>query len=64
MSCEKPVNSPFYLDTSTCNNSSNISSSHSKGKRYRYVTVGKNNCKGCGGLVQSRADVSDILARK
>ena len=40
MSCEKPVNSPFYLDTSTCNNSSKISSSHSMRKRYRYVTVG------------------------
>ncbi|GMY07468.1 LEAF RUST 10 DISEASE-RESISTANCE LOCUS RECEPTOR-LIKE PROTEIN KINASE-like 2.4 isoform X1 [Fagus crenata] len=40
MSCEKPLNSPFYLDTSTCNNSSNISSSHSMRKRYRYVKVG------------------------
>ncbi|GMY07490.1 rust resistance kinase Lr10-like isoform X1 [Fagus crenata] len=39
MSCEKPVNSPFYLDTSTCNSS--IFNSHSKGKRYRYVKVGR-----------------------
>ena len=39
MSCEKPVNSPFYLDTSTCNSS--IFNSHSKGKWYRYVKVGR-----------------------
>ena len=42
MSCEKPVNSPFYLDTSTCNGNgeytSNSSISHSK--RYKYVTTG------------------------
>ncbi|KAK7858148.1 uncharacterized protein LOC111985843 [Quercus suber] len=41
MSCEKPVNTPFYLDTSTCNEngeySSNSSISHSK--RYKYVTI-------------------------
>uniref|UniRef100_A0A2N9EPT3 Protein kinase domain-containing protein n=1 Tax=Fagus sylvatica TaxID=28930 RepID=A0A2N9EPT3_FAGSY len=39
MSCENPVNSPFYLDTSTCidndEDSSNTSMSHSK----RYVVV-------------------------
>ena len=45
MSCEKPVNSPFYLDASTCNigngdqYSSNSSISHFK--RYRYVKVGR-----------------------
>ena len=42
LSCEKPVNTPFYLDTSTCNDngqySSNSSISHSK--RYKYVTIG------------------------
>ena len=40
MSCEKPVNSPLYLDTSTCNYNDNSSSSISDSKRYRYVTVG------------------------
>ena len=40
MSCEKPVNSPFYLDTSTCNYNDN-SSSISDSKRYRYVKVGE-----------------------
>ncbi|KAL0007385.1 hypothetical protein SO802_008887 [Lithocarpus litseifolius] len=41
MNCEKPVNSPYYLDTSTCiNNSSNYIS---RSKRYRYVKVGKTN---------------------
>ncbi|KAK9994760.1 hypothetical protein SO802_024463 [Lithocarpus litseifolius] len=40
MSCEKPVNSPLYSDTSTCNYNDN-SSSISDSKRYRYVTVGK-----------------------
>ncbi|KAK7848908.1 hypothetical protein CFP56_004153 [Quercus suber] len=39
MSCEKPVNSPLYLDTSTCNYNDN-SSSISDSKRYRYVTLG------------------------
>ncbi|XP_050254855.1 uncharacterized protein LOC126700696 [Quercus robur] len=39
MSCEKPVNSPLYLDTSTCNYNDN-SSSISDSKRYRYVAVG------------------------
>ena len=39
MSCEKPVNSPLYLDTSTCNYNDN-SSSISDSKRHRYVTVG------------------------
>ena len=49
MSCEKPVNSPFYLDASTCNidngdqYSSNSSISHFK--RYRYVKVGRTNAK-------------------
>ncbi|GMY20151.1 rust resistance kinase Lr10-like isoform X2 [Fagus crenata] len=43
MSCENPVNSPFYLDTSTCidngEDSSNTSISHSK--RYnRYAIAG------------------------
>ncbi|KAK7823263.1 hypothetical protein CFP56_035700 [Quercus suber] len=42
MSCEKPVNSPLYLDTSTCNYNDN-SSSISDSKRYRYVTVGITN---------------------
>ncbi|KAL4594847.1 hypothetical protein ACB092_12G048600 [Castanea dentata] len=41
MSCERPVNTPFYLDTSTCidngDYSSNSSISHSK--RYKYVTI-------------------------
>ncbi|KAL4594857.1 hypothetical protein ACB092_12G049300, partial [Castanea dentata] len=45
MSCEKPVNSPFYLGTSTCidngKSSSNTSTSHFK--RYRYVKVGRTN---------------------
>ena len=35
----KPVNSPLYLDTSTCNYNDN-SSSISDSKRHRYVTVG------------------------
>ena len=42
MSCEKPVNTRFYLDTSTCKEngeySSNSSISHYK--RYKYVTTG------------------------
>ena len=42
MSCEKPVNSPLYLDTSTCNYNNN-SSSISDSKRYRYVKVGRTN---------------------
>nr|XP_023914941.1 rust resistance kinase Lr10-like [Quercus suber] len=42
MSCEKPVNSTLYLDTSTCNYNDN-SSSRSDSKRYRYVTVGITN---------------------
>ncbi|KAK7851452.1 hypothetical protein CFP56_041931 [Quercus suber] len=41
MSRERPVNTPFYLDTSTCIDngeySSNSSISHSK--RYKYVTI-------------------------
>ena len=47
MSCEKLVNSPFYLDASTCNidngdqYSSNSFISHFK--RYRYVKVGRTN---------------------
>ncbi|XP_065622040.1 rust resistance kinase Lr10-like isoform X2 [Quercus suber] len=47
MSCEKPVNSTFYLDASTCNigngdqYSSNSSISHFK--RYRYVKFGRTN---------------------
>ena len=40
MSCEKPVNSPLYLDTATCNYNDN-SSSISDSKRYRYVKVGR-----------------------
>uniref|UniRef100_A0A2N9EPP2 Protein kinase domain-containing protein n=1 Tax=Fagus sylvatica TaxID=28930 RepID=A0A2N9EPP2_FAGSY len=48
MSCENPVNSPFYLDTSTCidngEDSSNTSISHSK--RYnRYVIDGTTKAK-------------------
>ena len=47
LSCEKPVNTPFYLDTSTCNEngeySSNSSISHSK--RYKYVTIGTISAK-------------------
>ena len=39
MSCEKPVNSPLYLDTATCNYYDN-SSSISDSKRYRYLKVG------------------------
>ena len=42
MSCEKPVKSPLYLDTSTCNYDDN-SSSISDSKRYRYVKVGRIN---------------------
>ncbi|KAK4544311.1 hypothetical protein RGQ29_033005 [Quercus rubra] len=42
MSCEKPVNSPLYLDTATCNYNDN-SSSISDSKRYRYVKVGRTN---------------------
>ena len=41
MSCEKPVNSQYYLDTSTCIDNSSNYISHSK--RYRYVKVGKTN---------------------
>ncbi|KAK7849847.1 hypothetical protein CFP56_002231 [Quercus suber] len=40
MSCEKPVNSTLYLDTSTCNYNDK-SSSISDSKRYRYVNVGE-----------------------
>ena len=47
LSCEKPVNTPFYLDTSTWNEngeySSNSSISHSK--RYKYVTIGTISAK-------------------
>ena len=48
MSCENPVNSPFYLDTSTCidngEDSSNTSISHSK--RYnRYAIAGTTKAK-------------------
>nr|XP_023916376.1 rust resistance kinase Lr10-like [Quercus suber] len=41
MSCEKPVNSPFYLDTSTCNYNDNSSSISDSKRRYRYVKVGE-----------------------
>ncbi|XP_050282739.1 LEAF RUST 10 DISEASE-RESISTANCE LOCUS RECEPTOR-LIKE PROTEIN KINASE-like 2.2 [Quercus robur] len=41
MSCEKPVNSPYCLDTSTCIHNSSNYISHSK--RYSYVKVGKTN---------------------
>ena len=42
MSCEKPVNTPFYLDTSTCTDNGEYSSnsSISDSKRYKYVSVG------------------------
>ncbi|XP_030934931.1 uncharacterized protein LOC115960274 [Quercus lobata] len=43
MSCEKPVNSPLYLDTSTCNYNDNSSSISDSKTRYRYVTVGITN---------------------
>ncbi|KAK4595085.1 hypothetical protein RGQ29_018728 [Quercus rubra] len=42
MSCEKLVNTPFYLDTSTCTDNgeySSNSSSISHSKRYKYVSV-------------------------
>ncbi|KAM4084565.1 hypothetical protein ACB094_08G142100 [Castanea mollissima] len=39
MSCDKPVNSLFYLDASTCN----IDSGEDFKKRYRYVKVGRTN---------------------
>ncbi|KAK9994737.1 hypothetical protein SO802_024440 [Lithocarpus litseifolius] len=42
MSCEKPVNSPLYVETSTCNYNDN-SSSISDSKRYRYLKVGRTN---------------------
>ena len=41
MSCEKPVNSPYCLDTSTCIHNSSNYISHSK--RYSYIKVGKTN---------------------
>nr|XP_023870707.1 rust resistance kinase Lr10-like [Quercus suber] len=41
MSCEKPVNSPYYLDTSTCIH--NYFNYISPSKRYRYIKVGKTN---------------------
>ncbi|KAM4076129.1 hypothetical protein ACJW30_12G039700 [Castanea mollissima] len=41
MSCEKPVNSPLYLDTSTCNFNDNSSSISDSKRRYRYVKVGR-----------------------
>ena len=43
MSCEKPVNSPFYLDTSTCNYNDNSSSISDSKRRYRYIKVGRTN---------------------
>ena len=42
MSCEKPVNSPLYLDSATCNYNDN-SSSISDSKRNRYLKVGRTN---------------------
>ncbi|KAL4594851.1 hypothetical protein ACB092_12G048800 [Castanea dentata] len=41
MSCEKSVNSPLYLDTSTCNFNDNSSSISDSKRRYRYVKVGR-----------------------
>ncbi|XP_050277851.1 LEAF RUST 10 DISEASE-RESISTANCE LOCUS RECEPTOR-LIKE PROTEIN KINASE-like 2.4 isoform X1 [Quercus robur] len=41
MSCEKPVNSLFYLDASTCN----IDSGKDFKKRYKYVKVGRTNAR-------------------
>ncbi|XP_030934516.1 LEAF RUST 10 DISEASE-RESISTANCE LOCUS RECEPTOR-LIKE PROTEIN KINASE-like 2.3 isoform X5 [Quercus lobata] len=41
MSCEKPVNSPLYLDTATCNYNDNSSSISDSKRRYRYVKVGE-----------------------
>nr|XP_023871446.1 LEAF RUST 10 DISEASE-RESISTANCE LOCUS RECEPTOR-LIKE PROTEIN KINASE-like 2.4 [Quercus suber] len=43
MSCEKPVNSPLYLDISTCNYNDNSSSISDSQRRYRYVKVGRTN---------------------
>ncbi|KAL4594838.1 hypothetical protein ACB092_12G047900 [Castanea dentata] len=43
MSCEKPVNSPLYLDTATCNYNDNSSSISDSKSRYRYVKVGRTN---------------------
>nr|POE80208.1 hypothetical protein CFP56_79380 [Quercus suber] len=43
MSCEKPVNSPLYLDISTCNYHDNSSSISDSKRRYRYVKVGRTN---------------------
>ena len=51
MSCEKPVNSPLYLDTATCNYFDN-SSSISDSKRYRYVKVGRTNASEVEDLCQ------------
>nr|XP_023919653.1 uncharacterized protein LOC112031201 [Quercus suber] len=47
LSCEKPVNTPFYLDTSTCNDNGYYSSnsSISRSKRYKYVTIGTISAK-------------------
>ena len=42
-SCEKPVNSPFYLDTTTCNYNGNSSSISDSKRRYRYIKVGRTN---------------------
>ena len=50
MSCEKPVNTPFYLDTSTCKENRE----YSHYKRYKYVTIG----------TISATEVEDIAARK
>uniref|UniRef100_A0A7N2RAF1 Wall-associated receptor kinase galacturonan-binding domain-containing protein n=1 Tax=Quercus lobata TaxID=97700 RepID=A0A7N2RAF1_QUELO len=52
MSCEKPVNSPLYLDTSTCNYNDNSSSISDSKRRYRYVTVGRTNASQVGDSCQ------------
>ena len=43
MSYEKPVKSPLYLNTSTCNYNDNSSSISDSKRRYRYVKVGRTN---------------------
>jgi hypothetical protein len=66
MMCENRVNSPLYLETSTCFsiNGSDSEYSSNSSKTYRYVKVGRTEANGCGGLVPNRRNVSDIVARK
>ena len=62
MSCEKLVNSPLYLDTSTCNYNDNSSSISDSKRRYRYVKVGRTNASEVED--SCREDVSDFVANK